>query len=199
MEGKLYKSPNGEHYYLTVDGKIFAEIGGHPLKSINQALSIKNCEAVANGYDLDELAYTDSEDFVDNFDYNDGYGNICRFNNSHEVQECYIKGFQKALSILGDKKFSESNIRIGYSSLLNLEKEEGELSEVFTEKQYRHIDNYIQSLQQTEWDVKIEMICPHPMDTYRCGLQYGCDGDGCNHPEQVPYLDSDGCLILRKI
>ncbi len=21
MEGKLYKSPNGEHYYLTVDGK----------------------------------------------------------------------------------------------------------------------------------------------------------------------------------
>ncbi len=25
MEGKLYKSPNGEHYYLTVNGQIFAD------------------------------------------------------------------------------------------------------------------------------------------------------------------------------
>jgi hypothetical protein len=59
---------------------------------------------------------------------------------------------------------------------------------------------YIQSIQQpTEIEVEIEMICPHPMDTYRCGLQYGCDGDGCNHPNQIPYLDSEGCLILKKI
>ena len=57
----------------------------------------------------------------------------------------------------------------------------------------------IRSLQQTEWDVEVEMICPHPSDTYRCGLQYGCDGDGCNHPKQVPYLDADDCLILKKI
>jgi hypothetical protein len=53
--------------------------------------------------------------------------------------------------------------------------------------------------QPTEIEVEIEMICPHPMDTYRCGLQYGCDGDGCNHPNQIPYLDSEGCLILKKI
>ena len=53
-------------------------------------------------------------------------------------------------------------------------------------------------VQQTEWDVEIEMICPHPMDTYRCGLQYGCDEDGCNHPNQVPYLDTNGCLILKR-
>lgn len=53
--------------------------------------------------------------------------------------------------------------------------------------------------EENEWDVEIEMICPHPSDTYRCGIQYGCDEDGCNHPEQVPYLDADGCLILKKI
>jgi hypothetical protein len=53
--------------------------------------------------------------------------------------------------------------------------------------------------QPNEIDVEIELICPHPLDTYRCGLQYGCDGDGCNHPDQVPYLDSNGCLILKKI
>ena len=198
MEGKLYKSPNGEHYYLTVDGKIFAEIGGHPLKTINQSLSLKNCEAIANGYDLDEIRKLADEDFEcelgDGPTNNESINSMLKKSNANGAEW----GFQKALSILGDKKFSESNIRIGYSSLLNLEKEEGELSEVFTEKQYRHIDNYIQSLQQTEWDVKIEMICPHPMDTYRCGLQYGCDEYGCNHPEQVPYLDADGCLILKR-
>ena len=53
--------------------------------------------------------------------------------------------------------------------------------------------------QPKEIEVEIEMVCPHPLDTYRCGLQYGCDGDGCNHPDQVPYLDSNGCLILKKI
>jgi len=53
MKGKLIKSPNGEHYYLTVDGKIFAEIGGHPLKSTNhKALSLKNCEEIYNGLDI---------------------------------------------------------------------------------------------------------------------------------------------------
>jgi hypothetical protein len=53
--------------------------------------------------------------------------------------------------------------------------------------------------QPTEIEVEIEMICPHPMDTYRCGLQYGCDGDGCNHPNQIPYLDSEGCLVLKRV
>jgi hypothetical protein len=52
--------------------------------------------------------------------------------------------------------------------------------------------------QPTEIEVEIELICPHPSDTYRCGIQYGCDGDGCNHPDQVPCLDSEGCLILKK-
>ena len=49
------------------------------------------------------------------------------------------------------------------------------------------------------WNVEIEMICPHPEDTYVCGIQHGCDEDGCNHPNKVPFLDEDGCLILRKI
>jgi hypothetical protein len=65
---------------------------------------------------------------------------------------------------------------------------------------YQPFFEFIPSLQQpTEIEVEIELICPHPSDTYRCGIQYGCDGDGCNHPDQVPYLDSEGCLILKKI
>jgi hypothetical protein len=61
------------------------------------------------------------------------------------------------------------------------------------------LGEYIQSLQQNEWDVEVEMICPHPEDTYVCGIRYGCDEDGCNHPNQVAYLDSDGCLILKRL
>lgn len=49
-----------------------------------------------------------------------------------------------------------------------------------------------------EFDVEVEMICPHPEDTYRCGIEYGCDADGCNHPNKVPYTDKDGCLILKR-
>lgn len=51
----------------------------------------------------------------------------------------------------------------------------------------------------TEIEVEIEMVCSHPSDTYRCGLEFGCDEDGCNNPNQIPYLDKNGCLILRKI
>lgn len=51
---------------------------------------------------------------------------------------------------------------------------------------------------KTEWDVEMQMICPHPEDTYVCGIQYGCDEDGCNHPNQAPLLDADGCLILKR-
>jgi hypothetical protein len=185
MEGRLKKIGN-EYKLYAQDDSCIATTHESPYKK----LSLKNCEAIANGYDLDEVV----EDIVKTIVPNDRGEDIWYGTSMAVGKLC----FQKALEILGDKKFSESNLRIGCSSLLNLEKEEGELSEVFTEKQYRHIDNYIQSLQQTEWDVEIEMICPHPEDTYVCGIQYGCDEDGCNHPNQIPYLDSDSCLILKR-
>ena len=186
MECKLYKSPNGEHYYLTVDGKIFAEVGCHPLKSINQALSLKNCQAIANCYDLDELA----EDWCMKPENNWS-------NNNREVGDNYCsykKGFQKALEILGDKKFSEEDIRNAMERVWYWH-EDNQDKDCLTV--YKLISKHIQSLQQTEWSVEIVMICPHPEDTYVCGIQYGCDEDGCNHPNTIPLLDADNCLILK--
>ena len=184
MEGKLYKSPNGEHYYLTVDGKIFAEIGGHPLKSINQSLSLKNCQSIENGYDLDEMA---DEYIIVKPKYREYEHNLS--------VSAYKAGFNKAIEILGDKKFSESNLRIGYNLLLNLEKEKDELSEVFIDRQYRYIDSIIKSLQQTEWDVEIEMensLCNgyknQPDNIFGFIAEY----------KSVPKLDEDGCLILKR-
>ena len=177
MEGKLIKQEKEYYALYNTEGIFISDVNGG---SLANRLSLKNCQAIENGYDLDELA---EEEAKKRHDWNkhrdtDIYNELVR-----DDAELIKIGFQKAVEILGDKKFSESNLRIGCSSLLNLEKEEGELSEVFTEKQYRHIDNYIQSLQQTKWDVEIEMWF-----------------HGTRHKkgEWISKLDADGCLILKR-
>jgi len=62
----------------------------------------------------------------------------------------------------------------------------------------QNCDDIFCGLYATEIEVEIEMICPHPKDSYRCGMWYGCDTE-CYHPNKIPYLDSEGCLILKKI
>ena len=175
MEGKLYKSPNGEHYYLTVNGQIFAEIDGHPLKSINQALSLKNCEAIENGYDLDEIRKLADEDFEcelgDGPTTNESINSIIKKSNTNGAEW----GFLKAIEILGGKKFSEEDmkkaIHFGASWREQLFNGTTKTSELF------------ESLQQTEWDVEIVMdIC----------------GDKV-YAVPEPALDENGCLILRRI
>ena len=175
MEGKLYKSPNGEHYYLTVNGQIFAEIDGHPLKSINQALSLKNCEAIENGYDLDEIRKLADEDFEcelgDGPTTNESINSMIKKSNTNGAEW----GFLKAIEILGGKKFSEEDmkkaIHFGASWREQLFNGTTKTSELF------------ESLQQTEWDVEIVMdIC----------------GDKV-YAVPEPALDENGCLILRRI
>ena len=155
-------------------------------------LSLKNCQAIENGYDLDELAKADAD---------------LRYNQPGEEDLWLTRvtgieyGFNLALEILGNKKFSEDDVLKVVTHVLNklLLVDGFDKQYLFPESIYQETTTKCKSLQQTEWDVEIEMICPHPMDTYRCGLQYGCDEGGCNHPEQVPYLDADGCLILKRI
>jgi hypothetical protein len=175
MKAKLIKT---EVNYILEDNKGVV-IASTSLKKEGLSLSLKNCQSIERGYDLDEL--------LDNITPKNGTtGNI-----SERIG--FVKGFQKAMELMGDKKFSINEV-VELCKIL--------ISNPFetSGKTYQELtDNYIQSLQQTEWDVEIEMICPHPKDTYVCGIQYGCDEDGCNHPNQVPYLDVDGCLILKKL
>jgi len=158
---------------------------------VEHKLSKENCDELFGVVDVDNLAEENTEEFIEVFDYNDGRGNICRFNNSHQVQESYIKGFNKAMELTKDKLFTVEDImkafEAGYETLES-------------EKTYNeHYDILIQSLQQpTEIEVEIKMICPHPSDTYRCGLEFGCDEDGCNNPIQIPFTDSNGCIFIRK-
>jgi hypothetical protein len=178
MEGKLVKRSNSRFDLYTIEDINQINTIASSFDNPKGKLSIKNCQVIESGYDLDELAEKNTSD--------------CDASGCYP-EDVFKKGFQKALEILGDKKFSISEV-VELCKIL--------MSNPFEKcgKTYQElIDNYIQSLQQTEWDVEIELICPHPSDTYVCGMQYGCDGDGCNHPEQIPYLDSDGCLILKRI
>ena len=142
-----------------------------------QKLSKQNCDEIFGIVDVEKLA---EETMGELF-----------FEVKALHKELFKKGFNKAMELNKDKLFTVEDImkafEAGYETLES-------------EKTYNeHYDILIQSLQQpTEIEVEIEMICPHPSDTYKCELEFGCDEDGCNNPNQILYLDKNGCLILTK-
>jgi hypothetical protein len=145
-------------------------------------LSLENCQKIENGYDLDELAdeYFRSVDSVTvlwrRIDFK--------------------KGFQKALEILGDKKFTEKDLKKAYQygrtpdAMFYLE--DGTKEIVTT-----NIENFIQSLQQTEWDV---IILEEPIDLafYENGNRFPIDANLPDRFKYKPLLDEDGCIILKR-
>jgi hypothetical protein len=162
MKGKLYKE--NDSYTLFVDGKIFGDTRGHHLSSITNTLSVKNCQAIELDYDLDELI---SESDT---------SHLARWtSDSHELMfdEGFKIGFQKALELMGDKKFSEDDLRLAMHF--------GKFGEA--NNQTTTI-GFIQSLQQTEWDVEVVME--------KFDLSFGC------YKIQTKF-DEEGCLILKRI
>lgn len=173
MKGKLIKT--GNDYILYSENKETLAISNGKIPG--RCLSLTNCQVIEDGYDLVDL--------VSEFAYNQS---------SEDSQELFAKfafidGFQKAMELMDGKKFSKYDMLDFAEFFMNLTDKS---------KPFQKLKDW-ESLQPKEWEVEIEMICPHPMDTYVCGMQYGCDEDGCNHPNQIPYLDKNGCLILKRI
>ena len=157
MKAQLLKRQDRWDLYLE-DGSKVGSTAENPMNK----LSLKNCEAIANGYDLDELA-----DEHCNKLYHEGNINWERYRVHFKL------GFQKAIEILGDKKFSEENLREAYSR--------GILGGDSV------IDRYIKALQQTEWDVEIVIGTTN--------IRY--DGGSYITANPKPKLDENGCLILK--
>jgi len=133
----------------------------------NYALSDKNCQDIERGYDLDELA-----DECQNILIKDNW----RESPSQKI--AFTLGFQKALEILGDKKFSEKQLKFAYNR--------GSYDDRLNNKKLFNADKYIQSLQQTEWDCIIETEDKIAIDGHtKIGIE--------------PKFDSKGRLILKKI
>ena len=156
MEAKLIKTGN-EYLLKDLKGEVLAITSG---SKEGRMLSLKNCQAIERGYDLGEL--------VMGYDL---YENI----NFVGQTRAYKAGFQKALSILGDKKFSDEQLRTAY----NVGYTDGKDGATF-------YNRFIQSLQQTEWDVEIVM------ETCQVMVQHG-DMEF----QDFPKLDADGCIILK--
>jgi len=154
MKGRLIKT---DVNYILEDDKGVV-IASTSLKRVEGlSLSIKNCQAIERGYDLDELAYG-----CDLYEKMNFVGQMNAFK----------LGFQKALEILGDKKYTEKDIDKAYwAGMQFVGEDKGSFGE------------FIQSLQQTEWDVEVVME--------KVDLSFGC------YKIQQKF-DSDGCLILKR-
>jgi hypothetical protein len=154
MKGRLIKT---DVNYILEDDKGVV-IASTSLKKEGLSLSLKNCQAIEKGYDLDELAYSSFP------------------NGTYETSEIdlglvmYKLGFQKTLQLMGDKKFSEEQLREAFFHVQN----------------EPTFDVFKQSLQQTEWDVEIETV---PALSNNGNVYYG----------DIPKKDEDGCLILKRL
>lgn len=201
MKAKLIKTEEGFSLYIPHEetNKFIASTDGMHVEYI---LSLKNCQAIERGYDLDELAR-----------------NGVKFHEQDEIhrpnsERLYKKGFQKALELMGDKKFSEEDVNgfIDYvirvkhkregmgTGLSNKEIINANLGvfRVFEMKDIRKVywQEYLKSLQQpTEIEVEIKME-PCFYDDSLGGFSTSYTED---KPKEQPKLDSDGCLILKKI
>ena len=186
MKAKLIKQNgigvqtiDGIDYYLILDNKIYHT---NPLTSAlsnGGKLSLKNCQAIERGYDLDELI---KERFGETF--------------WHDGDKHFKEGFQKALEILGDKKFSEENIKDAYNMGMLRQKV---IHEAYMDPGGRFVKNNkekcfdetgcVKSFQQTEWDVEVVIEV----------INNGKGEDGLLHETVEPKLDENGCLILKRI
>ena len=160
MNGTLIKS-NGV-FDLLVDNTIYAQLPGGALSSLTKKLSIKNCQAIENGYDLDELAIS------------------CLNRDSHTVPHIWLshiitfkQGFLKAMELMESKKYSEMDLMKAYK--------DGKTSMI---KPHRlNMYEYEKSLQTKEWEVNIEVECCGNYSPCNINCEYGSklklDKDGC--------------------
>ena len=168
---KLRKLNNGYYSLYDSDGDIVAS--NNPDTPCSKRLSKQNCDNIFGGVNVEKLAeeiVTSHPDFkTEGFsDYQNGKLNGI------------IEGFNKSMELNKDKLFTVEDM-VGY---FDWHKKQGYVSH-----EPYDIHEYIQSLQQTEWDVEIETI------------QYGLGNDEDGRPvfETRNLLDENGCLILKRI
>jgi hypothetical protein len=163
MKGRLIKT---DVNYILEDDKGVV-IASTSLKKEGLSLSLKNCEAIERGYDLDELVYG-----CDLYEKMNFVGQM----------RTYKAGFQKALEILGDKKFSREFLLHLIPIVL---KKQRELT--YTEFNDWYNSEFLKMiLDKKEWDVDVVMV---PAMSNNGNVYYG----------DIPKLDENGCLILKRI
>ena len=164
MKAKLYKTEK-ENYVLVDPTKGTYDDGytlGTSRDSQYNKLSIKNCETIERGYDLDELAKSEAIK-ISETEVRD-----------EKLERIYKRGFQKALELNNTKLYTLEDMMNCWNKAL-------------TFQDHKELFGYhIQSLKQKEWDVEVVMV---PAMSNNGNVYYG----------DIPKLDPDGCLILKRI
>ena len=158
MKAKLIKDSDGFSLCIhhETTTEFIASTGGMYMK---HTLSLKNCREIEHGYDLENMADFYGAKVKGSVDFKLG------------ANQGFEDGFKQALEIRSDKKFSEEDM----IKCFNASIDDG----------WVRADFYIQSLQQTEWDVEIGME-----DSIGIGDKYT--------PDTKPKLNADGCIILKR-
>jgi hypothetical protein len=179
MEGILAKTGN-DYILYSKDNNVLGITSG---TIEGRKLSLHNCEDIERGYDLENLS---RERLSTRFDENSGYHKFV-------FVEAYKEGFLKAMEILGDKKFSVKDMeKLMFATIEFTEQKEGET--------YPFLKSFIQSLQPKEWDVEIQMENKQQLTNgYKNQPDNVIGFITAYENVVVPKLDSDGCLILRRI
>lgn len=166
MKAKLIKKDG--HYFLEVEPNTwtppnrFLSIIANTLEKTKGdilQLSIKNCQAIERGYDLDELVNEE----ISKFDQE------ARIVYRRQLQESLANMFSKALELMGDKEFSEGDIHEAF---------------MFGERGDRYgLHDILKSRQQNELEVEIiKEIIDYGLDE-SCNPQYSkapkLDENGC--------------------
>ena len=174
MKRKLIKT---EVNYLlkNEEGVIIASTS---TKEINK-LSKQNCDEIFGVFDLDELAKEEAIKISES-EIRD-----------EKLERIYKRGFNKAMALNKDKVFTESDIFSVVNHILaKLVKVDGfDQKYLFPEEVYQEVTWKTKQIQQpTEIEVEIKM--EEAQEIYR---------DGTIKNIRIPKLDSQGCLILKKI
>jgi hypothetical protein len=183
MRAKLKKESDGDYTLILNNPKEYP----HSLP----LLSKQNCDEIFGIFDVEKLA----EDFAKNHSIYPTAQDDTEYGFKH--------GFSKAMELNGDKQFTLEDMLNAYmegtndgaqfESLMDYDSEDFDEAHEFAEEAEKE---FRESLQQpTEIEVEIEMevvpdFYPRP------------DEDGSlftSNKKEQPKLDSEGCLILKKI
>jgi hypothetical protein len=190
MKATLIKE--NDFYSLFKDNKIIAEINGHPLKSITGKLSKQNCDEIFGVVDVEKLA--GQEVFQEYYDWG---GEV--FSEDYLISKRlhFIEGFNKAMELNKDKQFTLEDMLNAYmegtndgaqfESLMDYDSEDFDEAHEFAEEAEKEFRESLQQPTEIEVEIEMETCSMNPLDF------------DCDEIIEKTKLDSDGCLILKKI
>jgi hypothetical protein len=176
IKGKLIKT-GGDYLLRDMGGDVLAITKG---TTEGIKLSKQNCDEIFGVIDVEKLAT--------------GYDLYEKINFVGQTR-AYKAGFQKAMELNKDKLFTLEDIKKAMDWIMT------QYFEFHEQPTIGRRDQYLESIQQpTEMDVEIEME-KVDYETKVIGAVKGVKGSGdkITTYKTVPKLDSEGCLILKKI